>query len=273
MAGVAIVFAVLAVWIVLVLAGWSLVFSSTDGAIRDSQTNAPADLVDRLYFAGYTVFTLGNGDYVPGDGVWQLATVMATGTGLMLVTLSITYLVPVASAVALRRQLASYIASLGDTPHAIVINGWNGSSFSALGQHLVALAPLIHTARQQHLAYPVLHYFHSQHTESAAAPNLTNLSQALDLIGHGVARGARPDTAIVDPVDRAIGSFLDTLSRAYLSPAEPIAPPALGPLGEAGIPLTSDEDYRGSVGATEQRRSLLGAMLADDGWSTDGRSA
>lgn len=166
----------------------------------------------------------------------------------MLVTLSITYLVSVASAVALRRQLDSYIASLGDTPHVIVINGWNGTSFSALGQHLVALAPLIHTARQQHLAYPVLHSFHSQHPESAAAPNLVNLSQALDLMCHGVAPGARPDSAIVDPVHRAIGSL--TMPRLIPSRCER---PDDCPVGRAHA---SGRPTRGAAGVAVTREPL-----------------
>ena len=116
-----------------------------------------ARLVDRLYFTGFTVFTLGVGDMVPGQGWWQVATVAATGTGLALVTTSITFLVPVASATAQRRHLASTVAALGGSPHDIVREGWNGSDFSGLVQQLVNLPPTIQMSRQQHLAYPVLH--------------------------------------------------------------------------------------------------------------------
>lgn len=115
-AGVLVVFAVLLSWIILVLAGWVLVFSSADGAVRGAHSQAPANLVGRLYFSGYTVFTLGNGDYAPGDGLWQLATIFAVGAGLILVTLSITYLVPVAAAVAARRQLARYSPASAQVP-------------------------------------------------------------------------------------------------------------------------------------------------------------
>lgn len=271
-AGVAVLFAVLALWITLVLAGWALVFNATDGAVRGSETREPADFLARLYFAGYTVFTLGNGDYVPGDGVWQLATVVAVGTGLILVTLAITYLVPVASAVALRRQLASYVASLGSTPQEIVTRGWNGSSFSGLSQHLVSLTALLHTSRQQHLAYPVLHYFHSQDQQSAAAPNIANLSHALDVLRHGIAEHARPDDAVVEPLDTAVGSFLETLRGTHIQPEKPVPLPDLAPLRDAGLPVMSDDEYR-STSDSEARRALLGGLLDDDGWRTgDGAS-
>lgn len=55
-------------------------------AVRDAANGEPAGLVDRLYFTGYTVFTLGNGDFKPGSGIWQIATGAAAGTGLFLVT-------------------------------------------------------------------------------------------------------------------------------------------------------------------------------------------
>ncbi|HEV2069632.1 MAG TPA: potassium channel family protein [Acidimicrobiales bacterium] len=265
--GVAVVLAVLTSWITLALAGWALVFSATDGAVRATTTGVPAGLAGRLYFTGYTVFTLGNGDYVPGDGAWQLATVLAVATGLILVTLSITYLVPVASAVALRRQLATYIASLGGNPHEILVRSWDGTDFGGLTQHLVSLTPLFHTSRQQHLAYPVLHYFHSGDRESAAAPNVVNLSQALHLLRHAVSPDVRPAPATLDPLDRAIGGFLGTVGAAYLAPAPPVPLAELPPLQDAGVPVTTAGEYEKTAAESEGRRSLLASLLTDDGWS------
>lgn len=169
-AGVVIVVVILATWILGVLMGWALLFASSEGAVRSTATGQPVGTGDRLYFTGYTLFTLGNGELRPGEGAWQLATVAATGTGLILVTLGITYLVPVASAVAERRQLASYVSALGEDAADILGRAWDGSGFGSLTQHLVALAPLIDAARQRHLTYPVLHYYHSpDHTTAPAA--------------------------------------------------------------------------------------------------------
>lgn len=87
-AGVGVVVVVLLTWIATVVAGWSLVFLSSGSAVLTS-TGEPADALDRLYFTGYTVFTPGNGEFRPTTGPWQLATVAATGTGLVLITLAI----------------------------------------------------------------------------------------------------------------------------------------------------------------------------------------
>lgn len=268
-AGVSTVFAVLALWIALVLAGWLLVFAASDGAVRDSQTSAPADLVSRAYFVGYSVFTLGNGDYRPGAGLWQLGTALAAGTGLVLITLSITYLVPVASAVAQRRQLASTVAALGSSPHDIVTTAWDGRAFTDLSRHLVDVGALVETSRQQHLTYPVLHYFHSRNPDSAAAPNLTNLAQALHLLRHGVAPEVRPAPAVLVPLERTLDAFLSTLRRAHLDPAEPLPLPALAPLTEAGIPTVTSAAYTDADEPTRRRRALLAGFLTDDGWPRD----
>ena len=267
-AGVSTVFSVLALWIGLVLAGWLLVFAASDGAVRVSQTSEPADLVGRAYFVGYSVFTLGNGDYRPGAGLWQLATVLAAGTGLVLVTLSITYLVPVASAVALRRQLASTVTALGSTPQEIVTTAWDGHAFTGLSRRLVDLGALIETSRQQHLTYPVLHYFHSRSPDSAAAPNLTNLTHALHLLRHGVAPDVRPAPAVLVPLERTLDAFLSTLRRAHLDPHQPLPLPGLAPLTAAGIPTVAPAVYAAADEATCRRRALLAGFLIDDGWPT-----
>ena len=267
-AGVAIVFVLLGVWIVLTVGGWSLVFNGSEGAVRTAQEGRPAGGLERVYFAGYTVFTLGNGELRPGAGGWQLATVAASGTGLVLVTLSITYLVPVASAVAERRQLASTIGALGSSPHAIVTRAWTGEDFGSLSQHLVSLMPVVERARQQHATYPVLHYFHSQDPASAAAPNLVNLDDALLLLQAGVAPEVRPDRATLLPLAESIGAFLESLRASYITPQREAHPsPSLEPLRRAGIPVVGDAAYVERVAELRDRRRLLAALLVDDGWS------
>lgn len=266
-AGVAIVFIVLGAWLALALCGWTLVFASADGAVRNAANGDPAGLVDRLYFAGYTLFTLGNGDFKPGAGTWQIATAAAAGTGLILVTLSLTYLVPVASAVAQRRSLASYIHSLGEDSQQLLTRAWTGQDFGALTQHLTALTPLMHTAREHHHTYPVLHYFHSTDRASAAAPNIVVLAQAIDLLRYGVAEQVRPPASAVEPLDLALNRFLDTLSESFLPPTgTPLAPPTLQPLRDAGIPTVHESLYENGNEANAERRAQLAALLADDGW-------
>jgi hypothetical protein len=268
-AGVAVVVSVLVTWVVVLLVGWVLIFSSSDGAVRAASTGVPGDLIDRIYFAGYTMLTLGLGDQVPGDGLWQLATVLATGTGLVLVTLSITYLVPVASAVVQRRQLAAQIAGLGGTSHNVVLRGWNGTDFGSLGQNLSMLLPSLHTVRLQHLTYPVLHFFHGQSRHDAAAIAITNLTGAIDLLRYGVQDTARPDDQTLAAVEDGIDQFLAAMDGVHITDrADPITVLALQPLEQAGVP-TDPSAYQSRVGRSERRRRLLASYLHDDGWTED----
>ena len=268
-AGVAIVVSVLVTWVTLLLAGWVLIFSSSDGAVREASNGDPGDLVDRIYFAGYTILTLGLGDEVPGDGIWQLATILAAGTGLVLVTLSITYLVPVASAVVQRRHLAAQIAGLGGTAHDIVQRGWNGNDFGSLAQNLSMLLPNLHTVRLQHLTYPVLHFFHSQSRNDSTAIHVTNLVQAVGLLRYGVKDSVRPDDQTLAAVEYGLDEFLSTMDGVHITDsAEPVDAAPLEPLQRARIP-TDPSRYQQHIEDTERRRRLLASYLHDDGWTED----
>jgi hypothetical protein len=267
-AGVVIVFSVLAVWIAMIVVGWSLVFGVASGAVRDATTDVPADLVDRLYFVGYTVFTLGIGDFVPGDGVWQLATVVATGTGLVMVTLSITYLVPVASAAGGRRELAAYISALGSSPSEILRTGWNGTDFEGLDEHFVELTTRLTALRQQHLTYPIVHFFHTGNLVNSAPPNVANLAQALHLLAWGADPSVRMRASIVRPLERALDAFLDTLGPSRLPPAEPVEPESLEELRCIGVPTVAEAEYADAEEPTRRRRAAVAGLLVDDGWPT-----
>ena len=104
-AGVATVVVLLVVWILVAWGAWWLIYSSSKGAVRVAATGRPANLGQRLWFAGNGIFTSTSPDYRTGSGAWQATQVAITATGLIFITLAITYLIPVASAAAERRQL------------------------------------------------------------------------------------------------------------------------------------------------------------------------
>ena len=61
----------------------------------DAASGAPAGLVERVQFAGGSLFTLGSDELSAGSGVWQFAVIGATATGVVFVTLAISFFVPV----------------------------------------------------------------------------------------------------------------------------------------------------------------------------------
>lgn len=268
--GVGVAVSLLVMWIVLTFAGWALIFTSTPGAVRHAQDGHTADLVERLYFTGYTVFTLGNGELRPGGGVWQLAAVVATGTGLVLVTMGITYLVPVASAVAQRRQLARHLHALGHDAHQMLLRAWTGSDFDGLSQHLTSIVPMLHSSTQQHLAYPVLHYFHSVEMSSAIGPKAVQLSDALDLLRFGVRPEVRPPDGVLLVVADSVEELIEILATTpSASEQDPRPQPELEPLEHAGIPTVDDSVWRRHEQQHRHRRQRRATVLVDDGWTQE----
>lgn len=254
------------VWVAGLWAGWLLVFSAEPETVIASLSKEPASLVERVYYVGFVLFTLGTGDYVPGGGLWQVLSVLASLSGLSVITLAITYVLSVVSAVATKRQLAGSIHSLGRTPSDLVGRAWDGGGFSGLEQQLPAIASALELHTQRHLAYPVLHYFHSADRRTALGPAVAVLDDALLLLAEGVAPSARPAPAVVAPTRSTIASFLGTLSEAFIEEADVPPPlPDLDGLAEAGIPVVEDGSAETAAGASHRRRLLLG-LVRDAGW-------
>ncbi|SFK85293.1 potassium channel family protein [Streptomyces pini] len=259
-------------WAVLLWTGWWLVFSADVASVVASRTAVPADGWDRVYFTGYTVFTLGIGDYVPDTAWAQVATAVASLSGLFLVMLSLTYLVQVVQAVVHKRVLAQQIHSLGRDAFGIIAAGWTGSGFSSMfNQQLVSLTEPLLRLGEQHLAYPVVHYFHSPRRSKAPARALAALDDALLLLRAGVAPGSRPDPAATEPLWSALDQVLDTLHGQFFTRAEQERPaPALSVLREAGVPVVDEEEYAARVREHTGRRRALQGFLRSDGWDGDG---
>lgn len=272
-AGAAVLLVSVLTWVVLLWAGWTLIFSSSDGAVVDSTTSAPASLVARIYFAGFVVFTLGVGDFVPGSGGWQIMTAAASFMGLFLVTLSITYLVSVVSAAVTRRQLARSIHMSGESGVDIVLTHWNGkevsSQFDSLAQTLTT--QILHTT-QQHLAYPVLHHFHAAADASSAPRSLAALDDALLLLSEGLAEQSRPSSDTLTRLRGAIAHYAETVHGGGLQPQDPPLP-ALAPLRDAGVPVVHDDSFARSATAHAERRQRLNALVCADAWAWPARPA
>jgi Ion channel len=267
--GFLIVLLTVGLWIGLVWLGWILVLGIDPGAVVDSRSGQPADLWARVYYAGFTLITLGNGDYVPNGRVWQVLSPVAAANGFFLVTLVITYLVPLMSAALQRRQLAVHIATLGKTPQEFLLRAWDGRSFGRLADHLIGLTFPIMGLGEGHLAYPVLHCFHSSERESAMAPNIVVLDEVLTLI-EGIAPEQQPDRVAIYPLRGAIDLLLATLADAHLEPEKHPPPlPDLRTLRAAGIPTVDDETFRCSLEAATDRRRLLFGLVEKEGWHWD----
>ena len=255
----------LATWIILLWGGWTLVFASGESTLLDVNSTRPISWVERLYFTGYTIFTLGNGGYAPQSGVWQIATVFAAGSGMLFITLTVTYILSVLGAVTQKRAFASGVSGLGEHAEEIIRGSWDGGTFQGLNLPLNTLASQLDTLTANHKAYPILHYFHSKQSKNSPIISMVILNELLTFLRFGTSEDDRPDDLIVRNARSSVQNYLETL-HGVIEPADHSPPPLdLQSLRETGIPTVSDEAFRDALnGVDDQRRQLLGLVESDN---------
>lgn len=274
-AGPLIVGAVVVMWLLGLILGWSLVFAR-EGALITVEEGTPIPGVGRIYYAAGIVLGIGGGATIPGGNVWQAVQQVAAGTGVMLVGLSIAYVIPIVSAVVQRREVASYISALGGSPDEILLRAYDEETggFGSLHLHLIALTPMVNRMAQNHLAYPVLHYFHSGERFTALGPSIVVLDETLTLAEEVLEEHAFMDPSSIRPCRAAIDGFLQSLTRvAVVAADEPLPQPSLDAYRETRLPLRPDEVVDERYGSLRDRRCLLAGFLRHDGWTPEETAA
>lgn len=249
------------VWSLLLWLGWTLVFSLDSGAIRDADTGAAGDVIDRLYFTGYALFTMGNGDLAPG-GNWRLVTVVMNASGIILLTLVVSYLISAISSVVHARAFAARLSATADAPQSLVLHAFEPGGPDRLGDALDSFSAEIIGIGQHHLAYPVLRFYHAADPRDASPIAVALLADALLLLRR-LPPSERVDPLRLEALEGAIARYLDALAseeepEAWERPPEPAVDrlPALGSQGDD----TGTE-------AAERCRRRLHAVVRSSGWA------
>jgi Ion channel len=142
-----------------------------------------------LYLSGTTFFTLGLGDAIPGNGLARLLVVIESGMGFAFLALIIGYL-PALNQTFSRREVSISLldARAGSPPTAGEILRRHGRPASR-----EALAQLLHQWErwsaellEEHLSYPVLAYFRSQHQNQSWMAAMTAILDTCALVMAGV---------------------------------------------------------------------------------------
>ena len=269
--GPVVVLLTIAVWLGLLWGGWTLVFAADPDAIISSTTREAASGWSRVYFAGFTAFTLGMGDYVPNGQPWDVLTAIAVISGLGLTTLAITYLVRVVSAVTARRVQANTIAGMGATPQDIVLTGLRDGRVAYLEHRLQALSDSILETAERHLSYPVLHYFHSAERHVDLRTQAFVLDEAVTLLQHGVRDDVRPHPAVLDGIRHAIVQLVER-ATGELPDATPPATPALEALRQAGVPTVDDDTFERNIADLSNHRRRVAHFANESLWGADLRA-
>lgn len=254
-------------WVVILAAGWTLVLGGTPDSLEHTHHAGLITWTDRIFFVFYAMFTMGNGDFVPRQGIWQLVAAMMTATGMITVTLAISYILSVLSAVVHRRSFASQISALGASGEQIVENAWTGEDFGKLDSVLRDLSSQLATLTEQNMAYPILYYYHSENPSRASAIAIAHLHEALLILSYAVAPEHRPDQISLRLARETVGSHLDALHTAFIEPAEQTpARPNLERLRELNIALVRDDEFDDALRQERSRRKKLQALIVKARW-------
>lgn len=260
----------LVLWVGLLWAGWTFVFAGGgQEALTYTRASRPVTWTGRIYFVAYTMFTMGNGDFTPAVGVWQVATGLTTASGMLFVTLSVSYVLSVLGAVSQKRSFATGVSGVGTRSEVFVKTGWDeeAEDFHELDFQLDTLASQLDTLTEQHQAYPILHHYHSEQAKKSAAVSVAILDEALLLICCGVPKEQQPNETLLNTARSSTRGYLQTLNKAYITPADELPPPPdLDDLREVGIPTVSDEKFAEDLDESEERRRKLRGMVQNDAW-------
>ncbi len=213
-----IVIAVL-VWYALIIAGWLCIFLSAPANVIDNTGGHIASVVEKFYFIGATISSVGYGDFVPDHFPWTLLANLSAFTATFFVTVALSYFMPVISAALDRRQIAASIFAMGKDPVELVANSWTKGNSGIANTQWGQLFVTIEGHALKNLVYPVLRFFHCETVEGSSARAILNLADAVFLVRQTTASEERPPPAFFLMADSAIGHFAE-LRHSYIAGTE-----------------------------------------------------
>ncbi len=268
-AGFFLLIIIILIWVgLLTLSFFFLLQSDIDSIVNSSKI--PGSVLDKLYYAGFVLSTLGIGDFMASNNLWRIVTDIYSFTGLILITMSVTYFIPVLSAIIKQRKLGINLSSLGTSPQEIVLNAWNGKDYEVFKLQLLSFSDALLEHNQNHRAYPVIHYFHNSDKEHAIILQIARLNEAVYILE----RELKPEETLPKQVLSSIRTALDN----YINVVEEVShikvqkelpkPPAIFQLEEKGVLQDSTREINFSKDIQHNRRVFL-SLIKMDGWKWD----
>jgi hypothetical protein len=273
----------MAAWIACLLFGFTLIaWPALGTGIRSQSGDTPTDFLTAFYFAGASLTTVGSSDLRAVGPLYRVLTVLDSVLGICVLTLTLSYIHQIYTALARRDALALGLhhASAGTGDAAALLAGLGaGDDFSRGQSSLALLAGEVTAVYESHHFYSVLAYFRFEEPHYAMARGtlvamelVTLVESALDEQRHGWLRRSASVTQLREGTMHVLSEF----AGVYL----PGGPPALGDedgatlaqwrrrydaavdyLGRAGIATTRDPQ-RGADRYVELRRQWDAYVMA-----------
>ena len=262
--------AVIGTWVVMLWIGFTLIFMSGDTSVLDSTTRLPVNWLDKAYFAGFSIFTLGTGDLVAGGTPWRLTSVLAAYLGLTTITLSLTYISSVITSAIAGRQLALLIHCLGNSPDEMLKTAWNGSDLSDLDHVLSEVGAELNGYAEKHLVFPIIHFFHSDEPDGSIALACARLDDSIRAIELGIDKAYQPNRILLISARKALTKYLERSRNRYRG--EQSDEPTIPRFEEsriAGVPLLPSPKLDQIFHDAIERRRELSELVRGSGYQGD----
>jgi hypothetical protein len=178
------------IWVFGLILGFALLHWSLGPALLT--WNGVAAFFTDFYLSGTTFFTLGLGDVVPHGPVGRFLVVLESGMGFGFLALVISYLPVLNQSFARREMTISLLdARAGSPPTAseMLCRHGEGRGMEALQEHLHEWERWSAELLEEHLSYPVLAYFRSQHEAQSWLAALTAVLDTCALVMAGLEAG------------------------------------------------------------------------------------
>lgn len=263
-AGYIILLIVLSTWVILLWLSLVLIFQFSPDTVINSTTKLPTDFWEKVYYSGYVISTLGVGDFVAGSITWRIVTNVYSFTGLIFLTMSVTYFIPMISAVIEQRKLGIKLSSLGDSPQEIVLNHWNGKDFSQFTQQVMDIADALIQYSQHHRAYPIIHYFHNSKKKNTIILQLAKLYEAMLIMKRALKDEIKPAPRDLNPLEIAFENYIEIIFEVtHLTHLESkLDSPELSILKKENL---ISENFR-FANEEEKYRQVFKMLANQDGW-------
>lgn len=168
------------VWVIIIWAGLYFLLSFDAESILNSEGQIASNS-ERLYFTGYVLSTLGNGDLHPTSTFTQMITSSFSFFGFIFFTTAMTYLISVYSAVINKRHLSLAILNLGNSPEE-VIRMLHSAQPSFIYLQINSIQEKVDLVNEHYQAFPLIHYYHNVEINASFSLNIVKLDEALTIM-------------------------------------------------------------------------------------------
>src|SRR4051794_337778 len=211
-----------AVWIALLIFGFTLISRPSLGIGVQSQSGpTPTDFATAFYYAGGSLTTVGSGDLRPVTPFFKYISVIDSLLGISILTLALTYVIQIYAALMSRNALVLSLdqASGGTSDATVILVGLGpDNDFSHSDSALSSFASQVTSTYEAQHFYPVLIYFRFREPYYALSRGALLLMDLISLIESALSErhGWLAQSAALVQIRQGKTQVLSEFARLYL---------------------------------------------------------